>query len=71
MIIIITFTFFLSTLILHTFKRNLKRNMFFNYNKVNARLSLLKYVICDLSENKSYDRRESSLTKYYCIRISA
>ena len=48
-IVITTLTFFFLTLILHTFHRNLKRHMFFDYNyndiNFNARLSLLKYAI--------------------------
>ena len=83
MIATITLTLFFITLILRIFQRNLKRHIFFDYNDVNfsARLSLFKqYAIFENNvikdwiklvfflENKLYDRKESSLTKCYCIR---
>ena len=74
----INFLFF--TLILHTFQRNLKRYMFFHYN-ISAWLSLRKciaifensFLIQQLkwtffSENMFYIRKESSVTKFCCIR---
>ena len=69
MLVVITLTF-IYTLILHTkFK-----DMFFDYNDANfnARRSLFiiewKIKLIFFLENKFYQRKERSLTKYYCIR---
>ena len=82
-LIIITLTFFFFTLILRILQRNLKRNTFLrpqlrqfqcsieptqiirnlwkqHYNRINIHKSFLG--------NKFYDRKESFLTKYQCIR---